>query len=229
MSKRYDPYPFANGQSNGASGDIDTEFKRAESGSLSYIGRINYAYANKYLAEFLIRSDASTKFAPENYWGVFPSFSAGWVMSEENWFKKAAPWVDFLKLRASFGMTGRDNTAAWQWMQVYAMDQDKGPVFGEGTSQESDNRIGINKNNSAVNRDVHWDKVYKANFGIDFNILRSRLSVTLDIYREWNREMLMNISQAVQGIVGTQSAAVKLGEIDSYGYDLSLTWRDKIG
>lgn len=229
MAKVYDPYPFTNGQSNSASGDKDAEFKRAESGSLSYIGRINYAYSNKYLAEFLIRSDASTKFAPENYWGVFPSFSAGWVMSEENWFKDALPWVDFLKLRASFGMTGRDNTAAWQWMQVYAMDQDKGPVFGTGTGQGSDNRISINKNNSAVNRDVHWDKVYKANFGVDFNVLDNRLSVTFDMYRDWNREMLMNIKQALQGIIGTQSAAVNLGEMDSWGYELSMTWRDKIG
>lgn len=229
MSKVYDPYSFTNGQSNSASGDKDTEFKRAESGSLSYIGRINYAYSNKYLAEFLIRSDASTKFAPENYWGVFPSGSLGWVMSEEDWFKNALPWVDFLKVRASFGMTGRDNTAAWQWMQVYAMDQDKGPVFGTGTGQDSDNRISINKNNSAVNRDVHWDKVYKANFGVDFNVLKNRLSVTFDMYHDWNREMLMNIKQALQGIIGTQSAAVNLGEMDSWGYELSLTWRDKIG
>lgn len=229
MSKVYDPYSFTNGQSNSASGDKDTEFKRAESGSLSYIGRINYAYSNKYLAEFLIRSDASTKFAPENYWGVFPSGSLGWVMSEEDWFKNALPWVDFLKVRASFGMTGRDNTAAWQWMQVYAMDQDKGPVFGTGTGQGSDNRISINKNNSAVNRDVHWDKVYKANFGVDFNVLKNRLSVTFDMYHDWNREMLMNIKQALQGIIGTQSAAVNLGEMDSWGYELSLTWRDKIG
>lgn len=229
MSKVYDPYSFTNDQSNSASGDKDTEFKRAESGSLSYIGRINYAYSNKYLAEFLIRSDASTKFAPENYWGVFPSGSLGWVMSEEDWFKNALPWVDFLKVRASFGMTGRDNTAAWQWMQVYAMDQDKGPVFGTGTGQGSDNRISINKNNSAVNRDVHWDKVYKANFGVDFNVLKNRLSVTFDMYHDWNREMLMNIKQALQGIIGTQSAAVNLGEMDSWGYELSLTWRDKIG
>lgn len=229
MSKVYDPYSFTNGQSNSASGDKDTEFKRAESGSLSYIGRINYAYSNKYLAEFLIRSDASTKFAPENYWGVFPSGSLGWVMSEEDWFKNALPWVDFLKVRASFGMTGRDNTAAWQWMQVYAMDQDKGPVFGTGTGQGSDNRISINKNNSAVNRDVHWDKVYKANFGVDFNVLKNRLSVTFDMYHDWNREMLMNIKQALQGIIGTQSAAVNLGEMDSWGYELSLTWHDKIG
>ncbi len=225
-----DPYPFTTGQSNSAEGDTKVvTFTRAESGTLSYIGRLNYAYGNKYLAEFLLRSDASTKFAPENYWGVFPSLSAGWVISEESWFSKAVPWVDFLKLRASIGITGRDNTAAWQWMQVYAQDADRGPVFGTGTSNESENRITINKNNSAVNSDVHWDKVYKANLGIDFNLFRSRLAVNVDMYREWNREMLMNISQAIQATVGTQSAAVNLGEMDSWGYEFGISWHDKIG
>lgn len=227
--QRNDPYSFTNGQSNGADGDIDMNFKRFESGTLSYIGRFNYAYANKYLFEFLIRSDASTKFAPENYWGVFPSFSAGWVMSEENWFKKALPWVDFLKLRGSFGLTGRDNILAWQWMQLYASDANKGPVFGTGASNDTSNILSLNKNNSAVNPDVHWDKVYKANFGIDLNVLNNRLSVTFDMFREWNREMLMTISQSIEATIGTQSASTNLGEMDNWGYELSVTWRDKIG
>ena len=227
--QKNDPYSFTNGQSNGAGGEIDMNFKRAESGTLSYIGRINYAYNNKYLAEFLIRSDASTKFAPENYWGVFPSGSLGWVMSEESWFKKALPWVDFLKLRASFGLTGRDNIVAWQWAQYYAMDANKGPVFGTEAGANTSNIISLNKNNSAVNADVHWDKVYKANFGLDFNVLDSRLSVTFDMFREWNREMLMNISQAISATIGTQSASTNLGEMDSWGYELGVTWKDKIG
>lgn len=227
--QRNDPYSFTNGQSNGADGNIDMNFKRFESGTLSYIGRFNYAYANKYLFEFLIRSDASTKFAPENYWGVFPSFSAGWVMSEENWFKKALPWVDFLKLRGSFGLTGRDNIVAWQWMQLYASDANKGPVFGTGASNDTSNILSLNKNNSAVNPDVHWDKVYKANFGIDLNVLNNRLSVTFDMFREWNREMLMTISQSIEATIGTQSASTNLGEMDNWGYELSVTWRDKIG
>lgn len=225
-----DPYPFTTGQSNSAQGTTKVvTFTRTESGTLSYIGRINYAYADRYLFEFLLRSDASTKFAPNNYWGVFPSVSAGWVMSEEKWFRKSLPWVDFLKLRGSFGLTGRDNTSAWQWMQVYAQDANRGPVFGEGTSNESGNRITINKTNSAVNRDVHWDKSYKGNIGVDFNVLNSRLSVNFDAYRDWNRQMLINISEAVPATVGTQSAALNLGEMDIWGYELGATWKDKIG
>lgn len=224
-----DPLPFNNGQSNTATGEKTLEWARSESGTLSYIGRINYAYANKYLLEFLIRSDASTKFAPENYWGVFPSFSAGWVMSEENWFRKALPWVNFLKLRGSFGLTGRDNITPWQWTRLYNSNQWGGLVFGEGADRAPGGVITTDKNTAAINPDVHWDKVYKANFGIDLNVLNSRLSLTFDMFREWNREMLINMDASVDATIGTRSASLNIGKMDSWGYELSVTWRDKIG
>lgn len=222
------PYEFTTGQSNSADGTQTGIFTRSESGSLSYIGRVNYSYAGRYLFEFLMRADASQKFSPENRWGYFPATSIGWIASEEKWFKKAMPWWNFLKLRASFGLTGRDNTTAWQWMQVYAQDKNRGVLFGDYT-KDTGNRITINKNNSAVNRDITWDKSYKFNFGIDNRFLNNRLSVGLDFYREWNRDMLINILQVVPSTVGTQSAASNNGEIDNWGWELSLGWRDKIG
>lgn len=224
------PYEFTTGQSNSATADTkQVTFTRTESGSLSYIGRVNYSYANKYLFEALVRFDSSTKFHPDYMWGTFPSFSAGWIVSEENWFKDNVKWMDYLKLRASWGLTGRDNTAAWQWMQVYAQDADKGPLFGTGTSTDTSNRITINKNNSAVNPNVTWDDSYKTNVGVDMNFLNSRLGVGFDYYYTKNRNMLMNIAQTVPGTVGTQSAAMNLGEMDSWGWELSINWRDKIG
>ena len=227
------PLPYTNHQSNGADGAQTTEFNRAESGTLSYIGRINYAYADRYLLEFLLRSDASTKFAPENYWGTFPAISAGWVVSEEPWFQNIKPlqFIDFLKVRASWGLTGRDNLTAWQWMQVYSLDKKGNPVIGEGSSIDPSKSTlnGINKNLSAVNRDVHWDKSYKTNIGLDFQFLNKRLAVNFDYYYEKNREMLMNIAQEVPSTVGTQSASTNLGEMNSWGWELGITWRDKIG
>ena len=229
VGQREEPYEFTTGQYNSATGEMTTQFTRSESGTLSYIGRINYSYADRYLFEFLLRSDASTKFAPKNYWGTFPAVSAGWVISEENWFRDKVKWVNFLKVRTSFGLTGRDNLAPWQWMQVYAQDANKGIVLGTGVGNDSSNRITINKNNSAVNPDVHWDKSYKFNFGVDAHFLKQRLAVTFEAYREWNREMLMNIIQSIPSTVGTQTASTNLGEMDSWGYELSLSWRDKIG
>ena len=225
------PYSFSTGQSNsvGTGSEMSTTFTRSEAGTLSYIGRVNYAYANKYLLEFLFRSDASTKFAPENYWGYFPSISAGWVVSEEEWFKRALPKVDFFKIRGSFGLTGRDNTTAWMWTQTYATDKDKGAPFGTGTSNNAGSHITLNKNNSAVNYDAHWDKTYKSNLGFDINLLKNRLSINIDGYYEWNREMLLPYSASIPGIIGTMSAPINYGEMDSYGVELSVTWRDKIG
>ena len=225
------PYEFTTGQDNSvmSGSEEDAQFTRSESGTLSYIGRLNYAYADRYLFEFLLRSDASTKFAPENYWGTFPAISAGWVVSEEAFFQnsKLAKYVDFLKVRASWGLTGRDNLTPWQWMQIYAQDANRGVVFGENS--DSGSRITINKNNSAVNPDVHWDKSYKTNIGLDMQFLNKRLAVNLDWYYEKNREMLMNIVQSVPATVGTQSASTNVGEMNSWGWELGVTWRDKIG
>lgn len=222
------PYDFTTGQSNSATGEKNTVFTRAESGTLSYIGRLNYAYQDKYLAEVLFRSDSSTKFAPENYWGFFPSLSLGWVASQEK-FMQNLKWIEYLKIRGSIGLTGRDNTYPWQWTRIYTTEAGKGPVFGTSTGISASKPISINKNTSAVNRDVHWDKSYKANLGIDFKTLNNRLSVNLDAYYTWNREMLMNIAQSVPTTVGTQSAATNLGEMDSWGVEVGLTWRDHIG
>ena len=224
------PYEFSNGQSNSLNSQIagdattSSSFGRSESGTLSYVGRVNYAYDDKYLLEFLIRSDASTKFAPENYWGYFPSLSAGWIVSKENWFMDNVQWVDFLKVRASFGLTGRDNIAAWQWLQTYSVANDKGGVIGD--NGVAGNHISAG---SVVNRDVTWDKSYKGNVGIDWNILQNRLGFTIEGYYTWDRDMLLSFSGSVPGTVGSGSASQNYGEMDSWGVEFAATWKDNIG
>ena len=222
-------YEFSTGQSNSintdAGGVTSSEWQRSESGTLSYVGRLNYAYGDKYLAEFLMRSDASTKFHPDNYWGFFPSGSIGWVISKEKWMEDVS-WIDFLKLRGSFGLTGRDNISAWQWMQTYSMTKDKGGIIGENSAAGS--HIELN-NGGSVNPDVHWDKSYKANFGIDFNTLQNRLGINIDGYYTMDREMLTTFSGNVPSTVGTSSASTNWGEMDSYGIELSANWNDHIG
>ena len=223
------PYTFTNYQSNGAdNGAQATVFTRSESGKLSYVGRFNYAYDNKYLLEFLVRSDASTNFAPENYWGTFPSLSAGWVISEEPWFKDKMQGIDFLKFRGSFGLLGKDNVKPWQWITTYNVNQDKGAIFGTGTTTASGSHIGVP--DAAVNRLAHWDKSYQSNFGIDFNTLRNRLSMNLDGYYYWNRDVFMTKQGSANypSTVGTQAAAENYGSIDRYGVELSLGWKDNI-
>jgi len=223
------PYTFTNYQSNGASGDQTTEFSRSESGVLSYVGRLNYNYDGKYLAEFLIRSDASTKFAPENYWGTFPSLSAGWIISEENWFKEKVHFVDFLKIRGSFGLLGRDNIDPWAWAQFYGNEVVKGPIFGNNIDQNAGAHFQLP--NSVPNRNSHWDKSYKSNIGLDMNFFKNRLTTTIDGYYDRNREVFMSISNAPEypTTVGAQASPSNWGSTDNYGLEVSLGWRDNIG
>lgn len=224
-----EPYSFTNLQSNGASGDQTTEFSRSESGVLSYVGRLNYANSDRYLAEFLIRSDASTKFAPENYWGVFPSLSLGWILSEEEWFKNSVGFFNFLKIRGSYGILGRDNIAPWAWLQYYGSEVVKGPIFGSNPDQNAGAHFQIP--NAVPNRNSHWDKSYKSNLGLDASFLRNRLTVTLDGYYNKNREVFMAITNAPNypTTVGALASASNYGSIDNYGVELSLGWRDRVG
>lgn len=221
-----DPLIFTNGQSNTATGTADGETTRTESGMLSYIGRFNYSYANKYLFEFLYRSDASTKFAPQNYWGSFPSFSAGWVISEEGFFRDNINWVNFLKVRASLGFLGKDNTAAWLWRQRYTYQTNKGAVFGTNSSQN----VGWGlKMEAAPNPNATWDDDTKFNFGIDSKFLNSRLSATIDAYLDRNTNLLVQRDALVPVTIGGALAAENFDAIDAYGIELSLGWRDEIG
>lgn len=228
---RSNPYAYQDGQASSASGEKDTDFGRSESGMLSYIGRFNYAYAGKYLFEFLMRTDASTKFAPKNYWGYFPSVSAGWVISEENWFKENVKWMDFLKIRASYGLMGRDNIRAWLWTQLYnrSGNDDKGAVFGNGGNNAVN--AGMVMPKASANSDVHWDKTYKTNIGIDARFLDSRLSVNANFYYDRGRELFATRTGTTYfpSTVGTQATPENYGEIDSWGWELTLGWRDKIG
>jgi len=225
---RTDLFPNSNGQSNttgnGAS-DQGNSFGRSVSGSLSYIGRINYAYADKYLFEFLIRSDASTKFAPENYWGVFPSVSVGWIMSQESWFQNNIKAIDYLKLRASYGLTGRDNIPSWTWAKYYSYNADKGPVFGTSGSN-SGNYIRLP--DQGYNRDAKWDKSYKSNFGLDMNVLNNRLSFNIDAYYEWNRDIFVKLGNVIPSTAGSDPANENYGAIDTYGIEIGVGWRDQI-
>lgn len=229
-----DPLPFTDGQSSSVDSNAEgfaqtVTFNRSESGMLSYVGRVNYSYDDKYLFEFMLHSDASAKFAPQNYWGMFPSWSAGWVISDEKWFDKDKTKIDFLKIRGSFGILGKDNVNAWLWTQLYTRNPDKGPIFGTNSSTNTSATIRMPK--QGVNPDVHWDKTYKTNFGIDMAFLKNRMSANLDFYYDMGREMFASHqgTSYYPNTVGIQPAPENFGEVDTYGVELSLGWKDKIG
>jgi TonB-linked SusC/RagA family outer membrane protein len=205
----------------------NTYVQRTEGGNLSYLGRVSYNYDSKYLLQFLFRADASTKFAPENYWGFFPSLSAGWVISEEPWFNNNVSWVDNLKLRASVGKTGNDNLKPWRWLQLYSYAADKGFGFGQNGGLLV---AGLNPD-PTPNRNVTWDKTIKQNYGIDASFLRNRLSVSVDHYRDHITDMLTQMAGMV-GVpisVGGAFAEQNFASVNTWGTEVSANWRDRIG
>ncbi len=229
------PLSFTDGSLNSVLGDENktmatADWGRSESGRMSYIGRLNYAYDDRYLFQFLLRSDASTKFAPKNYWGTFVSVSGGWVVSEEPWFPKEKLGIGYLKLRASWGLTGRDNINPYIWLTRYNRDPAKGAIFGSASTTTGLN-YGMTIEQGGANPDAHWDKTYKTNLGIDMRIIQNKMSVNLDIYKDRGREIFATSegTATFPGTVGIKPIPENIAEIDAWGWELSVGWKDKIG
>lgn len=218
------PLSNTNGQFGTAFGAVDGRTAAFESGTLGYVGRLNYRYSDKYLAEVLFRSDASTKFAPEHYWGKFYNISMGWVISEEDFFHVKA--IDYLKLRVSHGKLGNDQTKAWGWLQRYTYQQGKGAVFGDNNNNV-DASTGLRMEKSP-NRDATWADEYKNNIGIDARFLNNRLSATIDGYYNKGVNLLVERTANIPVTVGGTVAAENYGKKNTFGLDFDLGWRDKV-
>ncbi len=204
-------------------GDINETEK--ESGRFAYIGRINYVFKNKYLAELLVRRDASANFTPENRWGTFPSLSVGWVMSEEPFFKKNVAWVDMLKLRMSAGLLGTDQTKAYQWLQSYELIQaNAGAVFGGNSSKGAVTYI----KNTIANPNLSWDSHQKYNFGIDATFLKNRMNFEFNAFLDHGYDLLAQFSSQVPFTVGAAVPSENYNATDGFGYEISLGWKGDI-
>jgi TonB-linked SusC/RagA family outer membrane protein len=209
-------------------GTVDTGNSTALKGNnatLSYFGTLNYNYQSKYLVQLLIRSDASTKFAPENYWGTFPSLQLGWVVSKEGWFEKNVPAVNLFKIRYSIGKTGKDNLQPWKWYQFYDLTPNKGFTFGPGGGQLG-NSLTPKVN---PNRDAKWDTTLKNNLGIDLAFLNNRLQFNADFYYDITKDMLTDMGSAtgVPISIGGAFAEQNYAAVDAWGSEFSINWSDK--
>lgn len=222
---KYGVPDWADGMLWQTTGGFDTENTfnwKSESGDLGYIGRLNYNFDQKYYAEFLFRTDASAKFAPENYWGNFYSLSGGWIVSNENFFKSNT--IDFLKLRASIGYVGKDDARAWQWRQNFDISLDSGAVFGDNASVSS----GLSPDRVA-NPDIRWGNESKLNVGIDARFLDDRLSTTIETFYNKGKDLLVNLNSGVPFTVGGASASINYGIANTWGTEFSIGWSDTIG
>lgn len=190
-----------------------------------YIGRLNYAFAQKYLAELSFRYDGSYLFAKENRWGFFPSASFGWVVSEEDFFKNRIRWVDFLKLRVSAGILGSDHVRAWQYRKQYGLGIAAVAFGDKPTSQQTlYNKI------SYPFRELTWEKTQVYNLGVDFNAGKGLLGVQLDVFYKYTHDILQNVGAAYPPSLGGHFPTVSnTGAVDDRGFELVLTHRKAVG
>jgi TonB-linked SusC/RagA family outer membrane protein len=197
-----------------------------ESGLESYIARINYDYNQTYLVQLVGRRDGSTAFAPGNQWGNFGQVSLGWVASNEDFIKNAVPWMEQLKFRASFGLLGTNNTSptAYQYYQQYNVKTGSsgGAVFGEG---ERTNGIAPT---SIANPYTTWDHAFKTDYGVDMEFLKERLAITGDYFWNHNYDALTALSGSVPFVVGNTAPTENFGIYNTFGTELTITWRDHI-
>ena len=190
-------------------------------------GRFAYYYNQKYLMEFNFGYNGSENFAPGKRYGFFPAASVGWVVSEEDFMKKAS-WIDFLKVRASYGLVGSDNVSSrFPYLAFY----------GGGSGYDFGNNFGTNVGGTSegnlANANLTWEKARKLNVGIDFTTLNQRLALTIDAFYEYRFDIITDMnSDGIMGypdIVGKDAALQNLGEVSNRGVDIELSWNDKIG
>lgn len=193
------------------------------SGYVGLVGRIAYNYNTTYMAEFNVGYNGSENFAPGKRYGFFPSGSLGWVVSKEKFFEKLSPYIDYLKLRASLGLVGNDKMGGRRFL--YIPDS---YGFGDGNYFGHNQYIGGAQENAKSNQDVTWEKARKQNYGIDMTILKSRLNITLDYFREDRWDILSN-PDYMPGLLGMSLPVMNVGETENKGFELSLKWTDLIG
>ena len=190
-------------------------------------GRFAYYYNQKYLMVFNCGYNGSENFAPGKRYGFFPAGSIGWVISEEPFMKKAS-WIDFLKVRASYGLVGSDNVSSrFPYLAFYGGGS--GYHFGNNFGTE----VGGTSEGNLANENLTWEKARKLNVGIDFTTLNQRLALTVDAFYEYRFDIITDMNgDGIMGypdIVGKDAALQNLGEVSNRGVDVELSWNDKIG
>ena len=186
----------------------------------SFFGRVNYNYDETYLLSLVLRADGSSNFARGHRWGYFPSVSAGWVISNEKFMESTKAWMDFLKIRASWGQNGNCNISNFQYLATIALDD---PYY----FNNKDNPALGAYPNILPNEDVKWETSEQLDFGFDARFLNNRLGVAFDWYKKTTKDWLVRAPMLLS--YGTNAPYVNGGDIENKGYEIQLNWNDKIG
>jgi TonB-linked SusC/RagA family outer membrane protein len=192
------------------------------------VSRVTYNYDKKYFSEFNLGYNGSENFAPGKRFGFFPSFSLGWLLSEESFMKDNFPYFSTLKLRGSYGLVGNDKIGGNRFLYIQdfnaktAWAPDAGAKFGP----DAENREFIYET-SASNPNVTWEKAKKANIGVEGALFKDLLSFNADLFYERRTDILMN-RQTVMSYFGVDAPPANIGETENKGFEFDVTHRNKI-
>ena len=191
----------------------------------SLFGRVNYDYAGRYLLEANVRYDGSSRLAPGNRWGVFPSASAGWRMSEESFFEPLKSAIDNFKLRFSYGELGNSTVLNSMYYPYIGIVSNKTETSDTSILSIMGNPVYYQK--AMVSKNVTWETVTSTDIGVDLGFLKNRLTFTGDYFWKYNNNMLSQLR--VGNIVGVvQLPYQNVGKLKTWGWEISAGWRDKI-
>ena len=216
--------------------DSDNSLYRSiPKGYVGLVGRVTYDYATRYLFDFNIGYNGSENFAEGQRYGVFPSFSAGWIPSNEKFWEPLSKAIGYLKLRGSWGKVGNDNTngarflylpGAWQFYQgsMTVNPQKRGANFGT-----SGDWLQAVKELTAGNPNVTWETAQKVNLGLDAAFLRDRLMLNFDVFWEDRKDILVSNASLLSAVTSLPGSYVNEGRVKNHGFELTLRWSDKIG
>jgi TonB-linked SusC/RagA family outer membrane protein len=189
---------------------------------MSYFGRLNYNYKEKYLINATFRADGSSRFSSQNRWGYFPSVSAGWVVTNEKFMDSQKGWLDFLKIRASWGQVGNQNIAAFQYLAPIKLDNTN-YIFGESEGALTPGAYPIRLSNL----DVKWETSEQTNIGFDANFLDSKFILNFDWYDKTSRDWLINAP--ILATAGADAPFINGGNVTNRGVELGLIYRSNFG
>ena len=181
-----------------------------ESSLVSWAARLNYSYKGRYMATVTMRGDGSSRFAKDNRWGYFPSAALAWRISEED-FLKGKDWLDNLKLRISYGVTGNNNVGDYA-----TASSASGPNYAVIGGQEVQGYYP----NGLIDMDLIWEKVKEFDLGVDFSAFNNRLNVVADFYRRTSDGQIMRATVPIES--GEGSITTNIGSVRNTGIELSL-------